>query len=142
MPKSAKKRASTRSQGPVSAAKPLAVGKQDKVSKPTFAASGLPALAAKASDSGDTSKPTRPDSGTKQTRVLGMLRSPVGATIAAMIEVTGWQQHSVRGFLAGVVRKRLKLKLTSKKVDGTRIYQIAGGGDAKAKTRQPKRTAA
>ncbi len=53
-----------------------------------------------------------------------MLQSPTGATIAAMMKATGWQQHSVRGFLAGVVRKRLKLKLGSKKVDGTRVYQI------------------
>jgi Protein of unknown function (DUF3489) len=70
-----------------------------------------------------------------------MLRSPTGATIAAMMQATGWQQHSVRGFLAGVVRKRLKLKLTSKKVDGTRVYQIAGGADANA-SRQPKPRAA
>ena len=40
-----------------------------------------------------------------------------------MMKATGWQQHSVRGFLAGVVRKRLKLKLGSKKVDGNRVYQ-------------------
>ena len=60
-----------------------------------------------------------------------MLRSPSGATIAAMMEATGWQQHSVRGFLAGVVRKRLKLKLSSKKVDGARVYQIARTGSGK-----------
>ena len=53
-----------------------------------------------------------------------MLQSPAGATIAAMMKATGWQQHSVRGFLAGVVRKRLKLKLGSKKVDGNRVYHI------------------
>jgi hypothetical protein len=49
-----------------------------------------------------------------------MLQSHEGATIAAMMKVTDWQQHSVRGFLAGVVRKRLKLKLISEKVDGSR----------------------
>jgi Protein of unknown function (DUF3489) len=54
-----------------------------------------------------------------------MLRSPSGTTIAAMTKATGWQQHSVRGFLAGVVRKRLKLKLGSEKVDGNRVYRIA-----------------
>ena len=61
----------------------------------------------------------------KQSSVPAMLRSPAGATIAAIAKLTGWQQHSVRGFLAGVVRKRLKLKLTSKKMNGNRIYQIA-----------------
>jgi hypothetical protein len=64
-----------------------------------------------------------------------MLKSPAGATIGAMMKATGWQQHSVRGFLAGVVRKRLKLKLGSKKVDGERVYQITGGAKAKSGSR-------
>jgi len=68
-----------------------------------------------------------------------MLQSPAGATIAAMMKATDWQQHSVRGFLAGVVRKRLKLKLGSKKVDGNRVYQITSGDSGKSGLRQSKR---
>jgi hypothetical protein len=72
-------------------------------------------------------KPPKAEAGSKQSHVIAMLQSPAGATIAAMMKAAGWQQHSVRGFLAGVVRKRLKLKLGSKKVDGERVYQITGG---------------
>jgi hypothetical protein len=84
-----------------------------------------------------TSRSANP--GSKQSRVIAMLQSPQGATIAAMMKATDWQQHSVRGFLAGVVRKRLKLKLSSKKVDGNRVYQIAGGDGGKSAPRQSKR---
>jgi hypothetical protein len=76
------------------------------------------------------------DRGSKQARVIVMLKSPAGATIAAMMKATGWQQHSVRGFLAGVVRKRLKLKFGSKKVDGERVYRITGGGKDKSGSRR------
>jgi hypothetical protein len=68
-----------------------------------------------------------------------MLQSPACATIAAMMKATGWQQHSVRGFLAGVVRKRLKLKLGSKKVDGARVYRIVGTRVTKPGPRKSKR---
>jgi Protein of unknown function (DUF3489) len=64
--------------------------------------------------------------GTKQSAAIEMLRSPGGATIAALTKATGWQSHSVRGFLAGVVRKRLKLDLESSLVAGIRIYRITG----------------
>ena len=74
----------------------------------------------------------------KQSRIVAMLQAPTGATIAAIMKATGWQKHSVRGFLAAVVRKRLKLKLTSEKVNGSRVYQIAGVNKAKAQSRRPK----
>jgi hypothetical protein len=65
-------------------------------------------------------------SGTKQDRAIEMLRSKEGASLAALMEATGWQQHSVRGFLAGVVRKRLKLNLVSAVDAGVRTYRITG----------------
>src|SRR2546421_11621719 len=80
------------------------------------------------------------DPGSKQSRVIAMLQLPTGTTIAAIMKATGWQQHSVRGFLAGVVRKRLKLKLASTKVNGERVYRIPGGEKHKSGSgRTPKR---
>jgi hypothetical protein len=75
---------------------------------------------------------TRPD--TKHARILAMLRTPAGATIAVIMTATEWQQHSVRGFLAGVVRKKLGLNLLSELTDKGRVYRIkdnkASGGTA------------
>jgi hypothetical protein len=93
------------------------------------AKSPLSVRAAKPSQqSADAPKTNKTDARSKQARVIAMLQSPTGTTIAAIMKATGWQPHSVRGFLAGVVRQRLKLELISKKVDGNRIYQIASGG--------------
>ena len=78
----------------------------------------------KAKHKGNRIAPVR--SGTKQSAAIEMLRSPGGATLAALTKATGWQSHSVRGFLAGVVRKRLNLDLKSAVVDGVRVYQITG----------------
>src|SRR6516164_6114037 len=61
---------------------------------------------------------------TKHDRVLSMLRARGGATIAAIARATGWQPHSVRGFFAGVVKKKLKLNLTSEKTSSGRVYRI------------------
>jgi len=65
-----------------------------------------------------------------------MLRLPAGASISAMMNATGWQQHSVRGFLAGVVRKKLRLSLTSEKLDdGQRVYRIVESGNSRSASR-------
>ena len=68
---------------------------------------------------------SRPD--TKHSRIVAMLRAPAGATIAAIMTAAGWQQHSVRGFLAGVVRKKLGLNLVSEKTEKGRVYRIKDG---------------
>jgi hypothetical protein len=100
--------------------------KKSSLAKSSPAKSSLSVRAAKPTQrSADGPKTHKADARSKQARVIAMLQSPTGTTIAAIMKATGWQQHSVRGFLAGVVRKRLKLKIVSNKVNGNRIYQIA-----------------
>jgi hypothetical protein len=60
----------------------------------------------------------------KKVRIIAMLRAPAGASIEAMARAAKWQPHSVRGFLAGVVRKKLGLTLVSADGENGRVYRI------------------
>jgi Protein of unknown function (DUF3489) len=75
-------------------------------------------------------------SDTKHARIIAMLRKPAGATIAAIVTATDWQQHSVRGFLAGIVRKKLGLNLVSEQTDKGRIYRIKDSKASPASSQQ------
>jgi hypothetical protein len=85
-----------------------------------------------AAKSKTTPKPIAASDETKKDVVLRMLRRQNGASIAELTEATSWQNHSVRGFLAATVRKKLELPLVStKEVDGDRRYHIAAVKPAK-----------
>ncbi|WP_438277380.1 DUF3489 domain-containing protein [Nitrobacter sp.] len=91
------------------------------------------AFAVPAKASGD-----RADS--KQAQALALLRSTDGCTIEAIVKTMGWQKHSVRGFFAGVARRKLKLDLDSELVDKVRRYRIKSAADEVGKSAKTRLT--
>ena len=78
----------------------------------------------KASSKAPTLTPT-PRSGTKQAEVIALLQRPEGASIAEIVERTGWAPHSARGMISGVLSKKFGLAVTSaKQADRGRVYRI------------------
>ena len=67
----------------------------------------------------------KPREGTKQAKLIDMLRAEGGATIDEIVAATGWQSHTVRGAMSGALKTRLGLTVTSEKVEGRgRVYSI------------------
>jgi Protein of unknown function (DUF3489) len=88
--------------------------------------------AAAASAKATKASPSRRNPHSKQDQIVALLQRPGGATLDVLVKVTGWQKHSVRGFLAGTVRKKLKLPLLSLKIDGIRTYRVGASRAVKA----------
>jgi Protein of unknown function (DUF3489) len=65
-----------------------------------------------------------PKKKTKINILLDLLRCPEGACIDEMVEATGWQTHSVRGAMAGAIKKKLGLAISSEKTEAGRVYRI------------------
>jgi hypothetical protein len=102
-----------------------------------IARTGARTAATAAGESADSAAPQEPPAGrtgaregavregTKQAQLVGMLKSPRGATIGEIVEATGWQPHTVRGALAGALKKRLGLMIASEKIEGRgRVYRV------------------
>jgi hypothetical protein len=105
-----------------------ALGIEHEASGPEAAASENPkrtrvAKVAKATKE----KPTRTRADSKQAQLIEMLKAPKGATIDEIVAAFGWQPHTVRGAIAGALKKKLGLDVTSEKVEGRgRVYRILG----------------
>lgn len=64
---------------------------------------------------------------TKAAAVIALLSRAEGATIEAITEATGWQAHSVQGFMSGTLKKKLGKTVTSEKTEAGRVYRIVDG---------------
>ena len=83
--------------------------------------------AAKTAPSTDPASKTGNPSAEKQTKaaaIIKLLRRPEGATLEQMMAATGWQKHSIRGFMAGTLKKKHDLTVVSMKLDGSRTYRV------------------
>ena len=93
----------------------------------TAPAADTPPKAKKAATGRDTAKgPRKQRAGTKQARLIAMLETPEGGSLTEIASAFGWQRHTVRGAIAGALKKKLGLNVTSEKVEGRGlVYRIA-----------------
>lgn len=101
-----------------------AIGIEISTSKPKKSEKSKPTKSTEAATAKPKERKTR--EGTKQALVIEMLRRPEGATIAEIVEATGWASHTTRGFFAGALKKKLGLSIVSEKDESRgRTYHIA-----------------
>ena len=78
-----------------------------------------------APDDANIAKPVAIRAGTKQAQIIAMLQRPEGATVAELVEATGWLAHTVRGSISGALKKKLGLPITAEKVEGRgTVYRL------------------
>ena len=113
-------------EGTNSAGKPAAGATDDATDAPK-AKRGRKGGSRKKGDgaAGDAKAAPTPRTGTKQEKLISMLRTPEGASIDEIVAATGWQPHTIRGAIAGALKKKLGLMVTSEKVEGRgRVYKL------------------
>ena len=114
----------TATKAPNGANKAKAAAKKGKKAKP--AAKAKPAKAGKGKRAKGGDKPAAARDGSKKATVLGLLQRKGGATLTQIMKATGWQAHSVRGFISGALGKKMGLTVDSvRREDGERVYSIA-----------------
>jgi hypothetical protein len=86
---------------------------------------GAPTKAKPARKAAHVQKPAPARNGTKTTKILDLLKRPAGVTLKELMKTTGWQAHSVRGFLSGTLGKKMGTPVeSSKRADGERLYRL------------------
>jgi Protein of unknown function (DUF3489) len=105
------------------------VGKHRRKGLPPASA---PAPAAKSRGGSTRVRRLGARTGTKQAKVIQLLRRPIGASIEELAKATGWQSHSLRGVISGALKKKLGLKVASTKEDRGRVYRIIATSNKRA----------
>jgi len=119
----ATEQATATAQEPKSAKKPRVAPRARHVA-PAKGKSARKASPAKKAHKAQKSAPAA-RKGSKTAQIIALLENSKGATLADLMKATGWQAHSVRGFVSGTLGKKLRLKVESaKRDDGERVYSI------------------
>jgi hypothetical protein len=79
-------------------------------------------------DQPETPAKPKTRSGTKQSKMIDLMKRPDGATVEQIAKATGWQHHTIRGAISGALKKKLGLRVEATKEDGGTVYRIVGEG--------------